>query len=155
MEADVLRSMTTFAGDLRVALRSLRKTSAFTAATVATLGLGLTLCLTAMAVVKAYTTRVGEGPFPTELHDEFGEMLRKTGAEYGTTTGRPRRCGWYDAVAVRYGVRINGLEVRGNHQAMKPDRDMVGVGATNSCNLAVAGNTFPNSVGQLRTTGTC
>jgi hypothetical protein len=52
-------------------------------------------------------------------------------------------------------VRIVGLEVRGNYQAMKPDRDMVGVGATNSCNLTVTGNNFPNSVGQLRTTGTC
>ena len=50
------------------------------------------------AIVKAYTTRVGDGPFPTELFDDSGEFLRKTGVEYGTTTGRPRRCGWYDAV---------------------------------------------------------
>jgi adenylosuccinate synthase len=55
-----------------------------------------------IAIVKAYTTRVGEGPFPTELDDDFGEHLRKVGAEYGTTTGRPRRCGWYDAVIARY-----------------------------------------------------
>ncbi len=54
-----------------------------------------------IGIVKAYTTRVGEGPFPTELNDDFGEHLRKVGAEYGTTTGRPRRCGWYDAVIAR------------------------------------------------------
>jgi adenylosuccinate synthase len=62
-----------------------------------------------IAIVKAYTTRVGEGPFPTELHDDAGEHLRKTGAEYGTTTGRPRRCGWYDAVIARYAARVNGV----------------------------------------------
>jgi adenylosuccinate synthase len=61
-------------------------------------------------VAKAYTTRVGEGPLPTELTGELGNRLRETGQEYGASTGRPRRCGWYDAVAVRYGVRINGLE---------------------------------------------
>ena len=62
-----------------------------------------------IAVVKAYTTRVGEGPFPTELHDDAGEHLRKVGVEYGTTTGRPRRCGWYDAVIARYAARVNGV----------------------------------------------
>jgi len=62
-------------------------------------------------VVKAYTTRVGEGPLPTELTGEMGDRLRDSGNEYGAVTGRPRRCGWYDAVAVRYGVRINGLDV--------------------------------------------
>ncbi len=62
-----------------------------------------------IGIVKAYTTRVGEGPFPTELDDEFGEHLRKIGAEYGTTTGRPRRCGWYDAVIARYAARVNGV----------------------------------------------
>ncbi len=61
-----------------------------------------------LGVLKAYTTRVGEGPFPTELKDALGERLRKTGMEYGATTGRPRRCGWFDAVAVRHAVRING-----------------------------------------------
>src|SRR3954471_1569066 len=61
-----------------------------------------------IGIVKAYTTRVGEGPFPTELHDDAGEHLRKTGAEYGTTTGRPRRCGWYDAGIARYAARGNG-----------------------------------------------
>jgi len=62
-----------------------------------------------IAVIKAYTTRVGEGPFPTELFDADGERLRSVGAEYGTTTGRPRRCGWYDAVIARYAVRVNGV----------------------------------------------
>jgi adenylosuccinate synthase len=62
-----------------------------------------------ISVVKAYTTRVGEGPFPTELHDDAGENLRKVGHEYGTTTGRPRRCGWYDAVVARYAARVNGV----------------------------------------------
>ncbi len=60
-------------------------------------------------IVKAYTTRVGEGPFPTELLDETGERLRKTGAEFGATTGRPRRCGWYDAFLMRYSQMINGF----------------------------------------------
>jgi adenylosuccinate synthase len=61
-----------------------------------------------LGVVKAYTTRVGEGPFPTELNDHLGEALRQRGQEFGATTGRPRRCGWFDAVAVRSAVRING-----------------------------------------------
>ena len=63
-----------------------------------------------LGVAKAYTTRVGEGPLPTELTGDMGNRLRESGNEYGAVTGRPRRCGWYDAVAVRYGVRINGLD---------------------------------------------
>ena len=63
-----------------------------------------------LGVAKAYTTRVGEGPLPTELHGEMGNRLRESGQEYGASTGRPRRCGWYDAVAVRYAVRINGID---------------------------------------------
>ena len=62
-----------------------------------------------IGIVKAYVTRVGEGPFPTELFDDDGERLRKNGAEFGTTTGRPRRCGWYDAPIARYAARINGV----------------------------------------------
>lgn len=62
-----------------------------------------------IAVIKAYTTRVGSGPFPTELFDESGEFLRAAGFEFGTTTGRPRRCGWYDAPIARYTSRINGV----------------------------------------------
>ena len=63
-----------------------------------------------LGVTKAYTTRVGEGPFPTELTGEMGRRLRETGSEYGAVTGRPRRCGWFDAVAARYAARINGLD---------------------------------------------
>jgi adenylosuccinate synthase len=63
-----------------------------------------------LGVVKAYTTRVGAGPFPTELTGDMGDILRDSGNEYGSVTGRPRRCGWYDAVAARYGVRINGID---------------------------------------------
>ena len=62
-----------------------------------------------IGIVKAYTTRVGAGPFPTELHDESGEWLRARGFEFGTTTGRPRRTGWYDAPVARYSARINGV----------------------------------------------
>ena len=62
-----------------------------------------------VGIVKAYTTRVGSGPFPTELHDDMGEWLRKTGFEYGTTTGRLRRTGWYDAPITRYATRVNGI----------------------------------------------
>jgi adenylosuccinate synthase len=63
-----------------------------------------------LGVAKAYLTRVGEGPMPTELNDALGEQLRESGQEYGASTGRPRRCGWYDAVAVRYAARVNGLD---------------------------------------------
>jgi adenylosuccinate synthase len=62
-----------------------------------------------IGIVKAYTTRVGAGPFPTELTDANGEWLRKTGREYGVTTGRPRRTGWFDAVIARYATRVNGI----------------------------------------------
>ena len=72
-------------------------------------GIGPTKITRVIGIVKAYTTRVGEGPFPTELLDENGERLRQIGGEVGTTTGRPRRCGWYDAVVARYATRINGL----------------------------------------------
>jgi adenylosuccinate synthase len=73
------------------------------------LGLGPTAIGRVIGVVKAYCTRVGAGPLPSELHDEIGERLRRQGGEFGTVTGRPRRCGWFDAVAGRYGVRLNGL----------------------------------------------
>lgn len=74
-------------------------------------GLGFGPCYVdrVVGVAKAYCTRVGNGPFPTELTDETGQRLREAGAEYGTTTGRPRRCGWLDAVGLHYAVRVNGL----------------------------------------------
>ena len=73
-------------------------------------GVGPTIIDRVIGVAKAYTTRVGEGPFPTELLDETGQLLGDRGAEFGTTTGRARRCGWFDAVIGRYAVRINGLD---------------------------------------------
>jgi adenylosuccinate synthase len=72
-------------------------------------GIGPTRISRVIGILKAYTTRVGAGPFPTELHDAQGEWLRKTGGEYGVTTGRPRRTGWFDAVIARYATRVNGI----------------------------------------------
>jgi adenylosuccinate synthase len=72
-------------------------------------GIGPTRITRVIGILKAYTTRVGAGPFPTELHDAQGEWLRKTGGEYGVTTGRARRTGWFDAVIARYATRINGI----------------------------------------------
>ena len=73
------------------------------------LGIGPTMIDKVMGIAKAYTTRVGEGPFPTEMLTDMNEKVRQKGQEFGATTGRPRRCGWFDAVAVRYSVRINGF----------------------------------------------
>ncbi len=73
-------------------------------------GIGPTQIDMVIGIAKAYTTRVGEGPFPTELINETGEYIRKQGGEVGTTTGRPRRCGWFDGVVGRYAVRVNSLD---------------------------------------------
>jgi adenylosuccinate synthase len=73
-------------------------------------GVGPRYLTTGLGVFKAYQSRVGSGPMPTELDDETGELIRQTGHEYGTTTGRPRRCGWFDAVAARHSVRLNGFD---------------------------------------------
>ncbi|GAA1349758.1 adenylosuccinate synthase [Saccharothrix algeriensis] len=72
-------------------------------------GIGPTRITTVIGILKAYTTRVGSGPFPTELNDDMGEHLRKTGGEFGVTTGRSRRTGWFDAVIARYASRVNGI----------------------------------------------
>ena len=72
-------------------------------------GIGPTRITRVIGILKAYTTRVGSGPFPTELHDEWGEHLRTVGGERGVTTGRPRRCGWFDAPIARFATRVNGL----------------------------------------------
>lgn len=72
-------------------------------------GIGPTMINSVIGIAKAYTTRVGEGPFPTELFDELGEKIRQKGGEYGATTGRPRRCGWFDAVVVNHSIRVNGI----------------------------------------------
>jgi adenylosuccinate synthase len=73
-------------------------------------GIGPKMITNIIGVAKAYTTRVGKGPFPTELNDEIGDTIRNKGGEFGTTTGRPRRTGWFDAVIVRHSVRVNGLD---------------------------------------------
>jgi adenylosuccinate synthase len=102
-----------------------------------------------LGVVKAYTTRVGEGPLPTELTGEMGDRLRESGNEYGAVTGRPRRCGWYDAVAVRYGVRINGLDALALTKLDVLDRlERIELCTSYKC----AGRTltdFPSDLGQL------
>jgi len=72
-------------------------------------GIGPTRISRVIGILKAYATRVGSGPFPTELHDDNGERLRTIGGERGVTTGRPRRCGWFDAPVARYATRVNGL----------------------------------------------
>jgi adenylosuccinate synthase len=86
-------------------------TSSSTTSGGAAIGVGIapTSIHAALGIVKAYTTRVGNGPLPTELDEAEGERMRKLGNEYGATTGRPRRCGWFDAVVVRYAARVNGL----------------------------------------------
>jgi len=102
-----------------------------------------------LGVVKAYTTRVGEGPFPTELFGEMGNRLRETGSEYGAVTGRPRRCGWYDAVAVRYAARINGLD----GLALTKLDVLDGLESIDICTSYRSGGgtvtDFPSDVGQL------
>ena len=104
-----------------------------------------------LGVVKAYTTRVGEGPFPTELFGEMGNRLRESGSEYGAVTGRPRRCGWYDAVAVRYAARINGLD----GLALTKLDVLDGLERIDICtSYRCGGRTltdFPSDVGQLAT----
>jgi len=74
------------------------------------LGIGPTQIDRVIGIIKAYTTRVGHGPFPTEFAEDMSDQMRELGEEYGATTGRPRRCGWFDAVIANYAVRINGLD---------------------------------------------
>jgi adenylosuccinate synthase len=104
-----------------------------------------------LGVVKAYATRVGEGPFPTELTGDMGNILRDSGNEYGSVTGRPRRCGWYDAVAVRYGVRINGIDAL----ALTKLDVLDGVETLEICTAYKCGSRtlseFPSDVSQLST----
>jgi adenylosuccinate synthase len=102
-----------------------------------------------LGVVKAYATRVGEGPFPTELSGAMGARLREGGSEYGAVTGRPRRCGWYDAVAVRYAARLNGLD----GLALTKLDVLDGLETINVCTAyRMGGRTiadFPSDTGQL------
>jgi adenylosuccinate synthase len=113
------------------------------------LGIGPRSIGAVLGVVKAYTTRVGEGPLPTELHGEMGQRLRDTGNEYGTVTGRPRRCGWYDAVAVRYGVRINGLDALALTKLDVLDGlDRIDICTSYRCGSRTLAE-FPSDIGQL------
>jgi adenylosuccinate synthase len=113
------------------------------------LGVGPRAIGAVMGVVKAYTTRVGEGPLPTELTGEMGNRLRDSGNEYGAVTGRPRRCGWYDAVAVRYGARINGLDAL----ALTKLDVLDGLERIDICTAYRCGSrtltAFPSDIGQL------
>lgn len=93
-------------------------------------GIGPTCIDEVIGVAKAYTTRVGKGPFPTELNDDMGDLIRNRGNEFGTTTGRPRRTGWFDAVIVRHAVRINGL----TSLAINKLDTLSGIGTLRVCN---------------------
>jgi adenylosuccinate synthase len=113
------------------------------------LGIGPRHITGVMGVAKAYTTRVGEGPFPSELLDDMGQKLRDGGSEYGSVTGRPRRCGWFDAVALRYAVRVNGLDAL----AITKMDVLDGFETLKICtSYTVGGETldhFPSEIGQL------
>jgi adenylosuccinate synthase len=113
------------------------------------LGVGPRAISAVMGVAKAYTTRVGEGPLPTELSGELGNRLRDSGNEYGAVTGRPRRCGWYDAVAVRYAARLNGLDAL----ALTKLDVLDGLSRIEICTSYRCGSRtlqeFPSDVGQL------
>ena len=92
-------------------------------------GIGPTLVDDVLGIVKAYATRVGNGPFPTELQDATGERLREVGAEFGATTGRPRRCGWLDIPALRLAVRLSGIQ----HLALTKLDVLAGLAAVKLC----------------------
>src|SRR5918993_2708308 len=105
-----------------------------------------------LGVAKAYTTRVGEGPLPTELFGELGSRLRESGQEYGASTGRPRRCGWYDAVAVRYGVRVDGIDAL----ALTKLDVLDGLESIEICTgYAVGGRTVSEFPADLNSAGVC
>ncbi|HVH29811.1 MAG TPA: adenylosuccinate synthase [Vicinamibacterales bacterium] len=113
------------------------------------LGVGPRAIGAVMGVAKAYTTRVGEGPLPTELPGALGNRLRDSGNEYGAVTGRPRRCGWYDAVAVRYAARINGLDALALTKLDVLDGlDRIDICTAYRCGSRTL-NEFPSDIGQL------
>jgi adenylosuccinate synthase len=113
------------------------------------LGVGAKAIDGVLGVAKAYATRVGEGPFATELNDAMGERLRETGQEYGASTGRPRRCGWYDAVALRYAVRINGIDALAVTKLDVLDGiEEIKICTAYRCNGAIV-QEFPADLGQL------
>ncbi len=103
-----------------------------------------------LGVIKAYTTRVGEGPFPTEDRSEAGEQLRERGNEFGTTTGRPRRCGWFDSVIARYAARVNGLTgLAVTKLDVLSGMDAVNMAVAYSCSGAETKH-FPGSIEELK-----
>jgi adenylosuccinate synthase len=113
------------------------------------LGVGANAIDGVLGVAKAYTTRVGEGPLPTELNDAIGQRLRETGMEFGASTGRPRRCGWYDAVAVRYAVRVNGIDALALTKLDVLDGlEEIKICTSYSCNGATV-QELPSDLGQL------
>lgn len=113
-------------------------------------GLGPRRTSRVLGVLKAYTTRVGEGPFPTEDQGEAGDLLRDQGGEYGTTTGRPRRCGWFDAVIARYAARINGLSgLAVTKLDVLSGLETVNMAVAYECEGAVTGE-FPSSMSELK-----
>jgi adenylosuccinate synthase len=102
-----------------------------------------------IGVFKAYVTRVGGGPMPTELKSEIGDLIREKGHEYGTTTGRPRRCGWFDAVAGRFAVQINGFsDIALTHLDIYDDFPSIKICTAYKFNDMVL-NSFPSNIGIL------
>jgi adenylosuccinate synthase len=108
-------------------------------------GVGPTMVDEVIGVAKAYTTRVGEGPFPTELDDEIGEQIRTAGGEYGTTTGRPRRCGWFDAVIMKHSIRINGM----TGIALNKLDTLTGIKTLKICTEYTTSKDFPPDIAEL------
>jgi len=113
-------------------------------------GVGPQLVRQSLGVIKSYTTRVGEGPFPTEDHFEAGEQLRERGNEFGTTTGRPRRCGWFDSVIARYAAMINGLTgLAVTKLDVLSGMDTVNIAVAYRCGEVEIKN-FPQSIEELK-----
>ena len=113
------------------------------------LGVGPRAIDAVLGVAKAYTTRVGEGPLPTELLGALGEKLRESGKEFGAVTGRPRRCGWFDAVVVRYAARVNGLDALALTKLDVLDGlDQIQIGTAYRCRDAVL-TELPGDLAQL------
>jgi adenylosuccinate synthase len=108
-------------------------------------GVGPTVIDEVVGIAKAYATRVGSGPFPTELHDALGERLRAVGHEFGATTGRPRRCGWFDATMVRHAVMVNGL----TRLALTKLDVLSGMGPLRICTAYVGLDGVPGGADQL------
>ncbi|MFU8793898.1 MAG: adenylosuccinate synthase [Dethiobacteria bacterium] len=124
--------------------------STVAAAAASGTGLGPAYVSQVLGVLKAYTTRVGSGPFPSEDLEEAGDQLRQRGSEFGTTTGRPRRCGWFDAVIARYASRINGLTgLAVTKLDVLSGMEIINMAVAYRCRGSVTGD-FPISIGDLQ-----